>query len=89
MSPYLPTEQKINGCNNSLASNMRQYMRNQEGPNMFPYEYRNVSIADTMVVVIPPGFIYRLNSAIFTIGRGYPAGPYNIPNADVHQIGDT
>ncbi len=83
LSPWMYAGQVINGCSNRIEAGIRQYTRNQEGPNVFPYEYRNFFIPDTMKVQVPPTMIYRANSAYFSI----PAN--TISNANVYQIADT
>lgn len=83
ISPYIPSNQIINGCNNLQSASIRYYTRAQEGGGIFPYEYRNFYIPDTMRIQIPPGFTYRPNSAYF-----YDL--FNIiNNSDVYQVGDT
>jgi hypothetical protein len=83
LSPWMYDGQAINGCTNTLHAGIRQYTRGQEGPNTFPYEYRNFFIPDEMVVVIPSGYTYKANSATL----GYAGLP--ISNANVYQIADT
>jgi hypothetical protein len=80
LSPYIPAPQTIEGCQNSLISYMRQYTRAQEGAGIFPYEYRNFWIIDTMMAEIPTGFVYRSNSANFD---GAP-----IMDSNVLQVGN-
>ncbi len=83
VSPYIRATQIINGCNNLLNANIRYYTRNQEGRGIFPFEYRNFFIPDTMRIQIPPGFVYRPNSAYFE-------DVFNtINNGDVYQVADT
>jgi Secretion system C-terminal sorting domain len=83
ISPWMYAGQVINGCNNSIEAGIRQYTRNQEGGAIFPYEYRNFFIPDTMKVQVPSGVSYRANSAYFSV----PANA--IANANVYQVVDT
>jgi hypothetical protein len=83
ISPWMYAGQVISGCSNSIEAGIRQYTRNQEGPAIFPYEYRNFFIPDTMKVQVPSGVSYRPNSAYFSV----PANA--IANANVYQVADT
>jgi hypothetical protein len=88
VSAYMPLEQIINGCDNTISASMRQYTREQEGGAIFPYEYRNFYIPDTLKVQLPPGFVYRPNTANFNHSyTGDPSLP--ISNSNIYQINDT
>jgi hypothetical protein len=65
---------------------MRQYTRNQEPRGMFPNEYRNFFIPDSMTVIIPPGFDFRPGSAEFY--HGYTSGVFAVPDSKVTQVGN-
>jgi Secretion system C-terminal sorting domain len=83
LSPWMYGAQAINGCSNTIYTFMRQYTRAQEGPNIFPYEYRNFYIPDEQLIIIPSGYTYRPNTAYF-----YP-GSFPISNANIYQVADT
>jgi hypothetical protein len=85
LSDNLPSNQVIN-CTNSLRAQIRQFIRNNnEGPNLFPFEYRAFFVPDTMRVTIPVGFTFRPGSASITGTNGGTT----IPDAKVTQIGST
>jgi hypothetical protein len=84
LNDFIVNNQNITGCNNTLTARMRQYTRIAGENNVFPFEYRNFWVYDTMRVQIPAGFTYRLNSATFAPSNGSIA----IPNNKVTQIGN-
>jgi uncharacterized repeat protein (TIGR01451 family) len=87
LSPYIAQGQVITGCAGTINSHMRYYTRYQEGGLIFPYEYRNFFVPDTMAVQIPTGFVYRSNSGVFS-GTNFPS-LISLPNNNVYQVGDT
>lgn len=88
LDAYIPQGQIITGCSNTLVSYMRYYTRGQEGRNIFPYEYRNFFIPDTMKVQIPHGFVYRSNTAHIYQDNSSALNA-SIANANVYQVADT
>jgi hypothetical protein len=87
LSPWIPGNQIINGCTNTLISYMRQYLRFQEGPNIFPFEYRNFFLQDSMTVTLPTGFTYRPNTSTLTnYDNAYLT--VTIPDANINQVGN-
>jgi hypothetical protein len=87
LSDYIPANQVIDGCSVSLISYMRQYIRNQEGPNIFPYEYRTFGSYETMKVTLPPGFAYKPNSAIIYTSN-YVSASAVFSDANILQVGN-
>jgi hypothetical protein len=83
LGPLIGSLQAIEGCSNQIISATTQYTRNGEYGAVFPYEYRNFFIPDTMRVKIPPNFSYKPNSGYFS----NPA--LTISNSNVYQVGDT
>jgi Secretion system C-terminal sorting domain len=85
-SPWM-YNQPINGCDaNDIYIYHRQYMRNQEGANMFKYEFRNFFIPDVHKVLVAPGFKYRPGTAFVADDMN---GWVAIAASDIVQIGDT
>ncbi|MFY7886160.1 MAG: hypothetical protein ACOVOV_15075, partial [Dolichospermum sp.] len=75
--------QAITGCNNSLTASTILTLRDwNEGDIMFPYEYRNFFIPDTLMVSIPAGFVYRPTTAKLNTTT-------TISDANVVQVGNT
>ena len=66
---------------------MRQYLRNQEAPNIFPFEYRSFCSYETMKVTIPPGFVYRPGSAILYTNNEVSANAV-FPDANISLSGN-
>jgi Secretion system C-terminal sorting domain len=88
VAAYMPLEQTINGCENTIIASMRQYTREQEGGTIFPFEYRNFYIPDTLKVQLPTGFVYRTNTARFNhTWTSNPSLP--VSNSNIYQINDT
>jgi hypothetical protein len=85
ISPWIYPGQEINGCTNQLYAFMRQYVRGQEGPNIFPYEYRSFVLYDSMQVTLPPGVVYRPGSASMYV---YYSPSVAFPDAQISQVGN-
>jgi Secretion system C-terminal sorting domain len=87
LSDYIPSDQVIDGCNTTVIAHMRQYVRNQEYPNIFPYEYRTFGSYETMNVTLPPGFIYTPNSAALYQSNLVSSSAV-FPDARISQVGN-
>ncbi len=87
LSDYIPANQIIDGCGVTIISYMRQYIRNQEGPNIFPFEYRTFGSYETMNVTLPPGFTYTPNSAVLYTYNTVSASAV-FSDANIYQAGN-
>ncbi len=86
LSPYIASNQNINACSNEILVYLRQYVRFQEGPNVFPYEVRIFNTYDEAIIQLPPGFNIRPGSIKVTqrnIGTGA-----TYTGATASQVGD-
>jgi hypothetical protein len=86
LSDWIYGGQNLNGCGGDVLAYVRQYLRNQEPATIFPFEYRNFGIPDSIHVVIPPEFTFRPNSARFNQTETW--GQVTVPNSNVVQNGN-
>jgi gliding motility-associated-like protein len=98
---YTPQNQLIQGCDSrTLYTYSRFDIGSNNQDNVFPFEYRGMSISDTMIMHLPPGYDYEPNSGNFSpdncgglagcLQNFPPYGPYsiNFPINPVSIIGN-